>query len=133
MRARLAPIWVSISGILVSSVWPSYGLPGSVLTWAMNWSPFERASVVATDTLTPNSWGRCALPSALGLDLSVHFDLGRVQRIDLPAAFILALVARPDGQRQRLGQELLQARIIFGFAHDVAQHPACGASQVVLG
>jgi hypothetical protein len=36
--------------------------PGSALTWAMNCPPFERLSVVATDTLTPNSYGRRALP-----------------------------------------------------------------------
>jgi hypothetical protein len=39
----------------VSRVWPSYGLPGITLTWAMNCPAFERASVVATDTLTPSS------------------------------------------------------------------------------
>src|SRR5271166_4888269 len=42
MRARFTPIWVSISGITVAKAWPSYGLPGSALAWAMNCPPFER-------------------------------------------------------------------------------------------
>ena len=31
------------------------GIARQRLQWAMNWPPFERCSVVATDTLTPNS------------------------------------------------------------------------------
>ena len=31
------------------------GLPGIALAWAMNWPPLERWSVVASETLTPNS------------------------------------------------------------------------------
>jgi hypothetical protein len=37
-----------------ASVCPSLGLPGSALAWAMNWPLFERLSVVASETLTPN-------------------------------------------------------------------------------
>jgi antitoxin HicB len=41
MRLSVTPTCCSISGIAVASVWPSYGLPGSALTWATNWPPFE--------------------------------------------------------------------------------------------
>jgi hypothetical protein len=90
------------------------GFPGSVLTWAMNWPPFERASVVATDTLTPNSYGRCALP------LPTHFDLGRVQRIDFSAALAPILMAHPEGQRQRFGEDWAEVGVVPALAHDVA-------------
>jgi hypothetical protein len=52
---RLAPIWISIPGITVSSVGHRKGLTGGVLMWAVNWPPFELVSSVATDTLTTNS------------------------------------------------------------------------------
>ena len=47
-----------MSGIAVASVWPSYGLPGSAFTWVTNWPPLQCLRVVATLTLTPNSYGR---------------------------------------------------------------------------
>ncbi len=56
-RTRLmpAPVRASMSGSTVSSVWRSFGRPGSVLAWMANWPPFERLSVVAVEALTPNS------------------------------------------------------------------------------
>jgi hypothetical protein len=38
------------------------GLPGSALTWVTNYPPAEWLSVVATETLVLNPYGRCALP-----------------------------------------------------------------------
>ncbi len=45
----------SMSGMTVASVWPSSGLPGRAFACSAKWPPFERLSVVATETLTPNS------------------------------------------------------------------------------
>jgi hypothetical protein len=58
----------------------------------MNWPPFERASVVATDTLTPE------LVGPVRLALANAFNLGGVQRIDLPAALAVALMAHAEGE-----------------------------------
>ena len=67
------------------------------------------------------------------LALADAFELGRVQRIDLrdrargqafPSALVLALMAHPESQRQRLGEDPAQVRLAPGLALDVAQHPA---------
>jgi hypothetical protein len=47
-----------------------------------------------------------------------------VQQIDFPSALVLALIARPEGERQRLGEDLAQVRVAIGLADEVAQHPA---------
>ena len=41
--------------------------------------------------------------------LANAFDLGRVQRIDLLAPLVLALVAHPPGERKRLGEYVFQS------------------------
>ena len=74
----------------------------------------ERWSVVASETLTPNSYGRWALPFR-------SFDLGRVQRIDLFSALMLALLAHPAGKHQRMGEDALQLSLALDLAHDVAR------------
>ena len=61
------------------------------------------------------------LVGAMGLALADAFDLGRVQRIDLRSALVLALMAHAEGEPQRFGEDLAQARIVPGFAHDVAE------------
>jgi hypothetical protein len=38
------------------------GIARQRFAWAMNWPPAECLSVVASETLTPNSQGLCALP-----------------------------------------------------------------------
>lgn len=49
-------------GTTVDSVCPSYGLPGIALAASTNCPPRDGATVVAIETLTPNSYGLCALP-----------------------------------------------------------------------
>jgi hypothetical protein len=58
------------------------------------------------------------------LALVSAFDLGRVQRIDVAAALVLALLAHPQGERQRRGERGLQRRVALDLARDVASHPA---------
>ena len=36
-RVSDTPICCSMAGTTAANVWPSYGLPGSAATWAMNW------------------------------------------------------------------------------------------------
>ena len=58
------------------------------------------------------------------LALADAFDLGRVQRIDLASALMLALLAHPARQRQRMGEDALQLGLAPDLAHDVADDPA---------
>ncbi len=52
------------------------------------------------------------------------FDLGRVQRIDLPPALMLALLAHPARQHERMGEDALQFAFALDLAADVANDPA---------
>jgi phosphatidylserine/phosphatidylglycerophosphate/cardiolipin synthase-like enzyme len=52
--------------------------------------------------------------------LADAFDFGGVQRIDFSSALVLALMAHPEGERQRLGEDPAQIRIAPCLAHDVA-------------
>jgi hypothetical protein len=36
----------------------------------------------------------------------------------------VTLMANPEGERQRLGEDLAPGRVAFGFADDVAEDPA---------
>ena len=54
-REVRALICVSISGITVREGVAVVELPVIALAWAINWPPLERWSVVASETLTPNS------------------------------------------------------------------------------
>ena len=65
----------------------------------MNWPPLERWSVVAMRDLDAE------LVGAMRLALADAFDLGRVQRIDLRPALVLALLAHPARQHQRLSED----------------------------
>ena len=58
------------------------------------------------------------------LALADAFDLGRVQRVDLAAALVLALLAHPAGQHQRHGEDALEPLVAPDAAADVARHPA---------
>ena len=60
----------------------------------------------------------------MGLALADALDLGRVQRIDLLSALMLALLAHPAGQHQRMGEDALQFGLALDLAHDVANDPA---------
>jgi hypothetical protein len=90
----------------------------------MNWPPFERASVEATDTLTPNSYCRCALPLPMhgaGFAGALTFQLtGRLRSCIRPLAQPHS-TAGLDGFRKldSLSQNLTQrcaARIGIGRA-----------------
>jgi hypothetical protein len=59
----------------------------------------------------------------MGVAFSDAFELGRVQRIDVPSPLVLTLPAHPEGQRQRLGEDPAQAHIVLGVADDVAEDP----------
>ena len=52
----------------------------------------------------------------MGLTLADAFDLGRMQRIDLLSALVLALLAHRARQHQGMGEDALQ----FGLAPDLA-------------
>ncbi len=49
------PVSFSVASMMLPSVCPSYGLPGSALAWSTNWPPPARALVVTIEALTPNS------------------------------------------------------------------------------
>ena len=55
--------------------------------------------------------------------LADAFDLGRVQRIDLPAALVLALITHAPSKLQRMREHALQLRFSLDLAHDVARRP----------
>lgn len=46
-----------------------------------------------------------------------------MQRIDLPAALVLALMAHPESERQRPGEDLAQSRVVLCLADEVVEHP----------
>jgi hypothetical protein len=56
------------------------------------------------------------LVGAMSFSLADAFDLGRVQRIDLPPTLVPALVTRSEGEQQRLGDYLEQGRVAAGLA-----------------
>ena len=58
------------------------------------------------------------------LALADAFDLGRVQRIELLAALLLALLAHALGEQERAAKDLAQACVVLDLAHDVAADPA---------
>ncbi len=64
------------------------------------------------------------LVGTMGLALADAFDLGRVQRVDLPSALMLALLAHPARQHERMGEGALEFGLAPDFAHDVANDPA---------
>ena len=64
------------------------------------------------------------LVGSVRFPLADALDLGRMQRIDLLAPLVLALVAHREGQRQRPSEDVFQTRAAFGLAHQVAGHPA---------
>jgi hypothetical protein len=64
------------------------------------------------------------LVGPMGLALADAFDFGRVQRIDLPPALMLVLLAHPARQHERTGEEIFQRRLALDLAHNVANDPA---------
>ena len=60
----------------------------------------------------------------MGFSLANAFDLGRVQRIDLASALMLALLAHPPRQRQFVGEEGLKRLLAPDLAADVADDSA---------
>jgi hypothetical protein len=73
------------------------------------------------------------LVRAMGLALADAFDLGRVQRIDprdrargqaLASPLMLALLAHPAGEHERMGKDALQFGLALDLANDVANDPA---------
>jgi hypothetical protein len=64
------------------------------------------------------------LVGSVRFPLADALDLGRMQRIDLLAPLVLALVAHREGQRQRLGEDAFQPHAAFDLAHQVAADPA---------
>ena len=60
----------------------------------------------------------------MGLALADAFDLGRVQRIDLVSALMLALLAHAAGEHERMGEGALQFSLVPDLAPDVANDPA---------
>ena len=60
----------------------------------------------------------------MGFSLANAFDLGRVQRIDLASALMLALLAHPPRPHQRMSEDALQLGLAPDLAHDVARDPA---------
>src|ERR1700722_2451355 len=64
------------------------------------------------------------LVKAMRLALADAFDLGRVQRVDLLSTLMLALLAHPAGEHERMGEDALQPSFAPDLAHDVARDPA---------
>src|SRR5271154_5875262 len=64
------------------------------------------------------------LVGAVRLALADAFDLGRVQRIDFPLALMLALLAHPARQHERMAEDTLQFGFALDLAADVANDPA---------
>ena len=60
----------------------------------------------------------------MGLAFADAYDLRRVQRIDLLSELMLALLAHPAGEHQRMGEDALQLSLALDLAHDVARDPA---------
>ena len=56
------------------------------------------------------------LVGTMRLAFADAFDLGRVQRVDLPSALMLALLAHPAAEHERMGEDALQ----FSVAPDLA-------------
>ena len=52
----------------------------------------------------------------MGFSLADAFDLGRVQRIDLASALMLALLAHPAREHQFVSEDGLQFRLAFDLA-----------------
>ena len=70
----------------------------------MNWPPFERCERGGERHLDAE------LVGPVRLALADAFDLGRMQRIDFPAALAAGAARAPgEGQRQRLGEDCAQA------------------------
>ena len=99
-RGRLRSV-VSMSGITVASVCPSYGLPGSALTCATNWPPRQRWSGRGDADLDAE------LVGLVRLALADAFDLGRVQRIDLAARARAGVGPGPAGPARAAGRSRL--------------------------
>jgi hypothetical protein len=66
----------------------------------------------------------CSLHTLAQVAFADAFDLGRVQRIDLPSALMLALLAHAAGEHQRMGEDALQFGVVLDLARDVARDPA---------
>jgi hypothetical protein len=58
------------------------------------------------------------------LALADAFDLGGVQRMDLQPALVLALLAHPPRQYERLCEGALECWLSLDLAHDVARDAA---------
>ena len=66
----------------------------------------------------------------MGFSLANAFDLGRVQRIDLASALMLALLAHPPRQRQFVGEEGVKRLLAPDLAADVADPAEIGAERL---
>src|ERR1700685_4249055 len=103
MRARLAPICVSISGVTVARVWPSLGSSpraGSGVAGQRLGVGDEQAALGAIERGGERHLD-AELVRAMGLVLADAFDLRRVQGKDLLSALMLTLLAHPAGAHQR--------------------------------
>jgi hypothetical protein len=59
-----------------------------------------------------------------GENCSATHNLWRMQGIDLLSALMLALLAHPAGEHERMGEDALQRGVAFDLAHDVARDAA---------
>ena len=60
----------------------------------------------------------------MSLALADALGLGRMQRIDLLSALMLALFVHPARQLQRMGEDAVQFGLALGLAQNVANDPA---------
>jgi antitoxin HicB len=122
MRLSVTPTCCSISGIAVASVWPSYGLPGSALTWATNWPPLERRC---------HTHLHAELIGAVSLALTDAFDFRSMQAVDLVTPLSLALLAYLARPHQLHDKDRLQGN----DATELASQPSSGVptQQTALG
>src|SRR5271156_1455242 len=110
MRASFAPVWASISGMTFARVWPSPGSSpraGSRVAWQRLDVSDELVALRAMERGGDRDF-HAELVGSMRLALADAFDLGRMQRIDLPPAPMLALLAHPARQHERMGEDALQ-------------------------
>src|SRR5450755_3397426 len=94
-RSSVLPMIACMAGMMVASVWPSYGLPGSATTWATNWPPRECRRGVGHAHL------HTELVGLVCLSLADAFHLGCMQAVNLAAALVAVLRQHTLGQVQR--------------------------------
>src|ERR1700752_52149 len=107
IRLTSLPTIASTCGMTVSSVCPSYGLPGSAFAASTNWPPRDGDLHAELVRLV-----RLAFADAL--------DLGRMQRIDLAPALAALLIVHTLRQEQQRAEDRLAPRRLFWVVPDVS-------------